>query len=118
MTRKRVLLGAAGLAVIVITFAFFLPKIADYRDVWDVVQTLSWQWIVALLVVTAVNIATFAPPWQVALPGLRFLRALEVTQASTALSIVFPAGIAAGMASSYAVLRTWGFKPRDIARAL
>ena len=31
---KRVLLGLAGAVVIVATFAYLLPKIADYRDVW------------------------------------------------------------------------------------
>ena len=52
------------------TFAFFLPKLADYRDVWAVVKELSWPWIVALLVAAALNVVTFAPPWMVALPGL------------------------------------------------
>jgi uncharacterized protein (TIRG00374 family) len=41
-----------------------------------------------------------------------------VTQASTALSIVVPGGIAAGVAGSYAVLRRWGFAIRDITRAV
>jgi uncharacterized protein (TIRG00374 family) len=118
VTLKRVLLAALTVGFVVATFAFFLPKIADYRDVWDVVQDLSWQWLVVLLAAAAINIATFPPPWQVTLPGLRYLQALELTQASTALSIVVPAGMAAGMASSYAMLRSWGFARRDIARAM
>ena len=35
---KRVLLGLGGAVLIVATFAYLLPKIADYRDVWGVVQ--------------------------------------------------------------------------------
>ena len=35
---KRVLLGLGGAVLIVATFAFLLPKIADYRDVWGVVK--------------------------------------------------------------------------------
>ena len=35
---KRVMLGVAGAVLIVATFAYFLPKIADYRDVWGVVK--------------------------------------------------------------------------------
>ena len=81
-------------------------------------QGLSWQWIVALLVVTAINLATFAPPWMVALPGLGFIRAMELTQASTALSLVFPGGAAVGIAGSYGITRRWGFAPRDVARAV
>ena len=82
------------------------------------IQELSWPWVLALLAATALNVATFAPPWQVALPGLRYFRALEVTQASTALSIVVPAGAAAGAGLSWAMLRGWGFPRREITRAV
>jgi uncharacterized membrane protein YbhN (UPF0104 family) len=116
--RRRLLLGAVGVAVIIATFVFFLPKIADYRDVWDAVKDLSWEWALALLAVTIVNVATFAPPWMTVLPGLRFFQALELTQASTALSIVFPAGMAAGMAVSFGMLARWGFPRRGITRAM
>jgi putative heme transporter len=54
----------------------------------------------------------------VALPGLRFTSALVLTQVSTALSIVVPAGAAVGIASSYAMLRSWGFPSREIGRAV
>jgi putative heme transporter len=54
----------------------------------------------------------------VVLPGLRFRSALVLTQVSTALSIVAPAGAAVGIAGSYGILRTWGFPPRQIGRAV
>jgi uncharacterized protein (TIRG00374 family) len=115
---KRLVLGAASAAIIVATFVYFLPTIANYGAVWGVVKDLSWGWIAALLGATAINLATFAPPWMVALPGLSFAQAMTVTQASTALSIVVPGGIAAGIAGSYGVLRGWGFELRDITRAI
>jgi uncharacterized protein (TIRG00374 family) len=115
---KRLALGGISVGIIAVTFAYFLPTIADYGQVWNVVTELSWQWVVALLGVTAINLVTFAPPWQVALPGLSFLQAFTVTQASTALSIVVPGGLAAGVAGSYAVLRRWGFAGRDVTRAI
>lgn len=118
MTSRRVVIGVAGVGMVLATFAYLLPEIADYRDVWSLVEGLSWRWIAALGAATAINIATFAPPWQVALPGLGFVRALELTQASTALSIVLPAGLAAGMAGSFRLLRSWGFSTRKITRAL
>jgi putative heme transporter len=115
---KRLALGAISVAIIAVTFVYFLPTIANYGQVWDVVTGLSWGWIVALLATTAINLVTFAPPWQVALPGLSFTQAFTVTQASTALSIVVPAGLAAGIAGSYGVLRRWGFAARDVTRAI
>jgi uncharacterized protein (TIRG00374 family) len=118
LTTRRLLVAAAGLAIVLATFAFLLPQIADYEDVWDVVRELSWGWLAALGVAALVNVATFAPPWQVALPGLRFLRALELTQAATALSLVVPGGMAAGMGVSWGMLRGWGFERRQITRAI
>jgi uncharacterized protein (TIRG00374 family) len=115
---RRVVLGALGLGIVVATFVYVLPTVADYADVWSVVQELSWQWAVALLCATVVNLVTFAPPWQIALPGLRFIRAMELTQASTALSLVVPGGPAVGAAGAYGMSRRWGFPGSDVARAV
>jgi uncharacterized membrane protein YbhN (UPF0104 family) len=118
VTLRRAVLGAAALGLVAATFLWLLPTIADYDDVWAVVRGLSWGWIAALGLVTALNLATFAPPWQVALRGLKFFQALELTQASTAVSLVVPGGMAAGLAISYGMLRSWGFVKREIARAI
>jgi uncharacterized protein (TIRG00374 family) len=115
---RRIVLGAVGVVIVLVTFVFVLPKIANYGDVWGVVKDLSWQWTIALLAVTALNIATFAPPWMVTLPGLGFRRAIELTQASTALSIVLPGGVAVGAAGAYGMLRSWGFPVRAFTRAV
>ncbi len=118
ITFTRLAIGGFGLAIIVATFVFVLPKVADYRDVWDVVKDVSWPWIAALAAATALNLVTFAPPWMAALPGLRFRPALMMTQASTALSIVTPGGAAVGMAGSYGILRSWGFQGKAVGRAV
>ena len=115
---KRLLVAVGGAVLAVATFAYFLPTIADYRDVWGVVKDLSWQWVAALLGVTAVNILTFAPPWLVLLPGLRLWPALMMTQASTALSLVVPGGAAVGIATAYGMLRRRGFAAREVARSV
>ena len=115
---KRLLLGGLSVAIVIATFVYFLPTIANYGQVWGVVKDLSWQQILLLLAATALNLVTFAPPWMVALPGITFIQALTVTQASTALSIVVPGGIAAGVAGSYGILRKWGFALQDVTRAI
>ena len=116
--RRRILFGALGLAVVVVTFVVVLPKIANYGDVWGVVKTLDTAWLLALLAAVVVNIVTFAPPWMIALPGLRFRQALPFTQASTAFTYIAPGGGIVGMAGSYGLLRMWGFAPNDVARAV
>ncbi len=108
-TWRHALGVGVAIAVVVATFVFILPKIADYRDVWGVVKGLSWKDIALLVGATILNLVTFAPPWMAALPGLRFRQAFVVTQASTASTYVAPGGVAVGMALSFAMLRAWGF---------
>lgn len=117
-SRRRLLGGVLAAAVVVAVFVFFLPRIADYRDVWDVLRELGWEDSLVLAGATLLNLATFPPPWMAALPGLRFRQALVMTQASTALSIVAPAGAAVGMAASYSMLRSWGFASAPVGLAV
>jgi uncharacterized protein (TIRG00374 family) len=115
---KRLLGIAFALAVIASVFVFVLPRIADYRDVWDVLEDLGWTDAMVLVGATVLNVVTFAPPWMIVLPGLGFRRSMALTQASTALSIVSPAGAAVGMAGSYAMLRSWGFAAAPVGLAV
>ena len=108
-THKRILGGAGTIAVVVAVFVFLLPQIADYREVLDVLRELDWQDWLLLVGATVLNLATFPPPWMAALPGLGYRQAMAMTQASTALAVVSPAGAAVGMAGSYSMLRSWGF---------
>lgn len=107
-----------GLVIVAITFGVVLPRIANYREVWEVLTTISGAAILALAGATALNIVTFAPPWMVALPGLRFARALVFTQASTAVTYVLPGGGLVGMAGSFALLKAWAYPTAAVARAV
>jgi putative heme transporter len=115
---RNLLFGGIGLAIVVVTFAVVLPRIASYGDVWGVIKTLDGVWIAALTVAVVLNIVTMAPPWMLALPGLRFRQALPFTQASTAFTYIAPGGGIVGMAGSYGLLRTWGFRSHEVARAV
>jgi len=117
-THKRVLGGAGSIAVVVAVFVFVLPQFANYRDVFEVVRGLSWQDWLLLAGAVVLNLATFPPPWMAALPGLGFREALAMTQASTALSIVSPAGAAVGMAASYSMLRSWRYDAAAVGLAV
>jgi uncharacterized protein (TIRG00374 family) len=105
---RLAMLGA--LLFVFVVFAFVLPKIANYGQVWDAVNDLSTRAVVALLAAAVLNLLTFAPPWMAALPGLGFRQAMTLTQASTALSNVMPGGDAVGVATAWTMLRRWGFE--------
>lgn len=118
MSRRRAFLAAAGLVLVGLVFAVFLPRIASYSSVWRVASAMSGGWLAAVLAATAVNVATFAFPWMVALRGLGFLNAVQMTQASTAFTFVVPGGAALGMGVSFGMLRSWGFGRREVGRAV
>ena len=119
MGRKRIGLGFIGFAFVVATFAFVLPKIADYRDVWDVVER-------SLLAVARRSGGRHGPQRDDVRPALAGCAprvcascwCSMMTQASTALSIVAPGGVAVGMAGQVGILRAWGFASSLIARAV
>jgi len=104
--------------VIVGTFVFVLPQFANYGAVWDQVKMLSWAWVGILLASVLLNVVTFAPPWMAALPGLRFLQAETVTQASTAGTYLAPGGPVVGVGVSAAMLLAWGFHADEVALAV
>src|SRR5215218_7438359 len=112
--RRRWLRIGAGVAVVALAFLVVLPRLADYGDVWDEVSDLSLSSVVLLIAITATNLATFAPPLMIVLPGVGFVRAFAATQASTASTYVAPGGAAVGMAFAFVLLRRWGYRASAI----
>ena len=116
--RARIVGAVVSVAVIAAVFGFALPRIANYGDVWDEIQKLSWQWLVVLGLATLLNLASYGPPLMAALPGLSYLHATRVTLASTALSVIAPGGAAVGVATTVAMLRARGFSGRPVGLAV
>lgn len=118
LSRKNTVGGLLSVAVVVIVFGFVLPRFADYGDVWHQVQTMSIYYAALLLAAEVVNLVTFAPPFMIAMPGMRVRQALELQYTGTAISYVVPLGGAVGMTVQYRMLREWGFTARASSRAM
>jgi len=116
--RRIVILGVISAAVVGVTFAYVLPKLAAYTSVAVSLRQLTWYWLLSFAILTVANVLTFAVPWLVALPNLRFLTALEMTQVSTAFSYVVPGGAPLGMGVSFAMLRNAGFDRDQVGLAV
>ncbi len=114
----HVIIGVLGIAIVAGTFLVVLPEVASYRSVIDQFRQLTSIEIVVLVGFAVLNVITFAPPLQAALPGLGFWRALSSSQISAAFSHAVPAGDALGMGAQVALYRRWGFGPQPIAVAL
>jgi uncharacterized protein (TIRG00374 family) len=116
--KRRVIGGVVALVVIVGVFAFVLPRIADYGAVWGQVTQLGWPELAALGLAVLLNLATYAPPFMAALPGLDYWRGSVITLASTASTYIAPGGAAVGLGVSYAMLRGWGFASAAVTLAV
>jgi putative heme transporter len=116
--RGRAIAVAVAVAVAAAAFVFVLPQIANYGAVWDTIRGLTWEQLLLLAGATVLNIATFAPSFMATLPGLGFVRASVLTQASTASTYLAPGGAAVGVALAYAMLRAWGFDPSAVTLAV
>jgi putative heme transporter len=117
--RKRTITMALGLAVMVAVFAWVIPKFADYGEVWKQIRAISPRWLIALGIADLINLATYAPNWMVALPGLRYRQSLELNMAGTAVANVAGAiGGPVSMGMQYGMMREWGFERRHAGRAM
>jgi uncharacterized membrane protein YbhN (UPF0104 family) len=116
--KRRVAGVVVVVAVVVATFVFVLPGVADYGDVWDVVKDLSWDEIALLAVATVLNVVTYAPPYYAALPGLSLGNAFVLSQTASAASYALPGGGAVGMGVAYGLLRGWGFTGKPVGLAV
>lgn len=112
--------GRLALTVVVVlaVFAGVLPRIADYGQAWDLVRALTWRETALVALVGGVNLASYAPLWVAAVPGLSLWRAMMADQASTAVANTVPAGFAFGVGTTAAMYHSFGVPPAAIARAV
>ena len=116
--RARIIGIVASVLVIGGVFAFALPRIADYGEVWDVVQTLSWQWIVALVLCRAPQPRDLRAAAGRGAARALVLHATRVTLASTALSWSRPAAPPSAWRRRSRCSRAWGFRGRPVGLAV
>lgn len=114
-TRRRVISGIVSLVLVVGIFAYAIPRIADYDEVVTTVAALSPLALWTFLAVTALNLLTYWLATMAALPGLKLGQAAVLTQTTTAVSNVVPAGGAVAVGATYTMLRSWGFTGGTIA---
>jgi len=116
-TRKRLIrIAQIVISVIIVVgiFAFAIPKIANYGDVWKAVNAMTWLEITSLVAVSAINILTYWPLMVASMPGLTLGQAAVNNQSTTSIANTLPGGgwIATGLA--YTMYRSWGFNNAEI----
>jgi uncharacterized protein (TIRG00374 family) len=114
-TRRRVITGGVSLILVVVIFAYAIPRIASYGEVWSTVSSLTPLEFWSLLAVMVFNLFTYWLANMAALPGLKLGQAAVVTQTTTSIANTVPAGGAVALGVTYKLLRSWGFTGSAIA---
>ena len=122
-TLRYALTGPVGrlvvsLVVVVAVFAGVLPQIADYGEAWLLVRSLTAPEAAVVGAVAVLNLASYAPLWMAAVPGLTWWRALMTDQASTAIANTVPIGFAFGVGTTAAMFHSFGLSPSVITRGI
>lgn len=110
----RIVQIAITVAIMVAFFAYFIPSVADYSEVWATMRTLTWFELATLVAVTILNILTYWIQMVSFMPGLSLGQAAVSNQTSTSVANTVPGGGAIAVGVSYAMFRSWGFTDSEI----
>ena len=110
-TKKSVILGLLGLAVIVLIFVRVIPQIGSYQDAVTSLEAMTAGAVAAVVVSVLVYLATYGLPFMAATPGLSYRRSQQLNQGAFAISNGVPAGGAFGLGVQYAMLASYGVGP-------
>src|SRR5215475_14215011 len=81
-----------AVAVVVLCFAYAIPKFASYSDVWTEVKTMTPFEILLLMLATALNLVTYWWQNMVSIPNLGLWKAAVNNQTSTSVANTMPGG--------------------------
>src|SRR5512132_2426508 len=108
-SRTRLIVQAVFSLALVVVLFYYLLKDVDLAQVWAEIQAMTWREDAILVVLAAWNLASYAFVWMAVTPGLGFGRAMEMTQAATAVTNTVPTvGPAIGTGLTYTMFRSWG----------
>ena len=109
--RSRTRLVVQGLLslVLVVAIFYFLRKKFDPAQAWAAITAMTGLELSILGLLAVWNLCTYAFVWMTVTPGLGFFRAMEMTQATTAVANTVPGGSAIGIGMTYSMLGSWGY---------
>jgi putative heme transporter len=103
-----------AVVVVLLCFAYAIPKFASYSEVWAEVRTMTAFEVLLLLLATALNLVTYWWQNMVSIPNLSLWKAAVNNQTSTSVANTMPGGAYIAIAISYEMYRAWGYKGSDV----
>jgi len=117
-TRRSIVLGIVGLAVIVVIFWKVIPQIGSYSQAWASLEGMGYGAMALVVVTVIVYLAAYGLPFKAATPGLRYWPSQQVNQAAFAISNGVPGGGALGLAVQFGMLATRNITPTAATAAI
>jgi uncharacterized membrane protein YbhN (UPF0104 family) len=111
----RVVQILISVVLVVGIFAYAIPKIADYRSVWQAFTNMTWFELTSLVVATAFNLLTYWWQNMTSIPGLGVWQAAVNNQTTTSIANTIPGGGYIAVGVGYTMYRSWGFPTSAIA---
>jgi uncharacterized protein (TIRG00374 family) len=106
--------GLVSAVLVVAIFAFALPKLADFSEVWAAITAMTPLELGTLFLVALWNLVTYWFVIVASLPGSNVWQAMKVNQASTAVANTLPGGGAIGLGVTYGMFAGYGFSRTEI----
>jgi uncharacterized protein (TIRG00374 family) len=111
---KKIVQGVVSAVLVIAVFAFALPKLADFSEVWREITEMTWIEITSIVLAGLWNLITYWFVMMAALPGSNIWQVSKVNLATTAVSNTLPAGGALGVAATFGMFSTYGFTNSQI----
>jgi uncharacterized protein (TIRG00374 family) len=106
--------GLVSAVLVVAIFAYALPKLADFSEVWAAIRAMTPLELGTLFLVALWNLVTYWFVIVASLPGSNVWQAMKVNQASTAVANTLPGGGAIGLGVTYGMFANYGFSRSEI----
>lgn len=113
-TARKVVSGLISLLIVVGIFAYAIPKVADYNEVWKAFESLTMLELGSLVAAMIFNMVTYWWANMAALPELKLTQAAVITQTTTSVANTLPGGGAIAVGLTYTILKSWGFTGTDV----
>ncbi len=105
----RVLQVLFSVIIVVGIFAYAIPKIADYRSVWQALSSMTWLELATLVAAMIFNLFTYWWQNMASLPGLHLWPAAVNNQTTTSIANTIPGGGYIAVGVGFTMYRSWGF---------
>lgn len=117
-SKKSIIFGLLGLAVIVLIFMRVIPQIGSYQDAVTALAGMTSGALAGIVVSVLVYLTAYGLPFMAATPGLSYWRSQQLNQGAFAISNGVPVGGAFGLGVQYAMLASYGVESTIITAAI